>query len=609
MRRIPLLALGLAGALAAGADVLLLSPLKQGVAQSIPAREVWKVPLGTAIVEELQRLPGGRLYAALRRVGGTMPARECLVLDEATGQVLWRHLRTSVPGSWNLLHADGERLVFAVAGPGRTGLAVLDARSGAELWGLKPAPDLRFVPMVAEGLVVQVAPGKAGPTLTALRLGTGAVAWTRELDTPLVGPPVPVPEGLLVPSARTVCWRAVDGAVRWTAPVRLAPQAPRAVVDGEAVWLVGEGGRLVRLDAASGALQSDCALPPGLAVTNVYPLGPRLFLRGRGTGASPHVTLRLDPASGQVLWSHADGEPGISNLLEVEGRTLFATPSRVVAVDGTGKAVLDLVVARVGKGFPNLLRPLGEDGVLFVGEAILTALNPRTGQVLWRHGHDPLHQDAETDALARALVRAGEGVAFFGGGAPSQDFGPSLSERYQNEARSAFTEWRTERTRNPGRAEIAYQRGQIASGFSRAQAQVDFHFAMMALQSDLGRALNLRFHQEQLAYYTFLQRSILKGYRQAMDSEWVLRPTVRGDTAGFQAIRLPEGTATFLPVGVQQGVYGLWVLPAAERGLVFHEALRPSAAGEPDKKGYRPYENHLMATPLPGGLATGDARR
>jgi outer membrane protein assembly factor BamB len=587
----------------AGGDVVLLSPLKQKIAQSIPASETWKVPLGIGVVEELLRLPGGRLYAGIRQCGGLMPPGECLIVDEATGRVLWRNPRTSLPGAWNLLLADADHLVFGVAQPGKAGLAVLDAASGAEAWSLKPAPDTRFVPLVASGLMVTVAQGKARPLLTALRIATGGTAWTRELDSASPVPPTAGPDGLLVFGARTECWRAADGSLAWSAPVKVAANTPRPVVDPGALWLVAEGDRLISLDPAGGKVLSSCALPQNLTPTNIYPLGTRLFLRGRSQGVAPYVTLELDPRAGKVVWSFEDTEPAISNLLEAGDRVLFATPSRVVAIDASGKAVLNQVVARVGKGFPNLLKPLGEDAVLFLGEAIVTALSPSTGRVLWRHGNDPLHQDAETDALLRALERAGQGVAYFGGssGAARGSSGPDLAQQYQNEARTYFREWEENARRDPYKAEIAFQKAQISSAFSRAQSKVDFYFSMMEFQAALSSALNLKFHQEQQVYYSFIQQSLLKGYRLAETLGWVLRPTAHGEVTGVNAIQLPGGRVTFLPLGVSQGIYGLWTLPAPERGLIFHEGLRPStkAASVPDKQGYRPYENHLMATPLP----------
>jgi hypothetical protein len=311
----------------------------------------------------------------------------------------------------------------------------------------------------------------------------------------------------------------------------------------------------------------------------------------------------MDRKSGKPLWRYSDSEASISNIVEVSGNLIFATPTSLVALDRQGRQMYKVKVSELGQDFPVRIRKEG-DTVVFIGEMVVAGFDATTGRQAWWDGIDPIHQDADTDALKRGIDRAATGAASFGGGGVQWSSSNDRARQYQAEANAEFQLWEKGRsdssTYGPGiggRA-AAYQRSQINSAFSRAQSQLDFQFAMMELGQQLERAANRFFHEERRDYYLFIQRGIFQAYPVNETKGYVLRPSRKGETVGVTAIQLATGKRQFTPYGPQHELFGLWNLPDEGRGVVIHEALRPDPAVPADGRGYRPFVNYLMATPV-----------
>jgi len=593
---------GCAGPSAISRGESLFSPSKQKAAEAAMGKELWRTPLGgTGIIEDLVRLPDGKLLVALRQYGFTMPIRECLLVDASDGKVLWKHARGGFPGTWRLLVALHGQMVFQVDGADQTSVVVLDAATGEERWTHKSPGGTMIRPIPGAGTLVALEPAKRSTRIAGYDLASGAPRWSREIPHSLYDAPSPIllPEEMILFLGGAESVRAVDGVTQWKRE-KMAPDPgaapPVRIPDG--VWVVTRSNALVLFAPDTGDPIGSFTLPSEIKVTNIYPMGKRLILRGIQGGR--HVTLEPDRKGGKPLWIYDDSEPNISNLLDDGGNIFFATPTSLVALDRQGRRLFKVKVTELGQDFPVRVRKAG-DKVIFIGEMVVAAFDAATGRQSWWNGIDPIHQDADTDALKKGIDRASSGAASFGGsGGWSPD--RNIARQYQAEADADFREWETgSRTAGTpfsgiGGRGAAFHRSQISSAFSRAQSQMDFQFAMMDLGKKLEQAANRFFHEERRDYYLFIQRGIFQAYPFAETGEYVLRPSRKGEAVGVTSIQLATGKRRFTPYGPQHELFGLWNLPDEGREIVFHEALRPDPAAPADERGYRRFVNYLMAT-------------
>jgi len=582
----------------------LFSPAKQKAAETAMGKELWRTPLGgTGIVEDLVRLPDGKLLVALRQYGFTMPIRECLLVDGSDGKVLWKHERGGVPGTWRLLVALPDLLVFQVEGKDQASVVVLDAATGAERWTHKSPRETLVRPIPGAGTLVAIEPAKKSTLIAGYDLASGAPRWKREIPLHLDDGPAPIllPEGMILFLGGAESVRAVDGKTQWKREkMALDSGAAPPTHTPDGVWVVTRQKELVLFDPFSGDQVSSSTLPSGIKATNIYPLGKRLLLRGIQEGR--HITIEMDREGGKPLWIYNDSEPSISNLLEDGGNLIFATPTSLVALDRQGRQLYKAKVTDLGQDFPVRVRKVG-DKVVFIGEMVVAAFDATTGRQAWWNGIDPIHQDADTDALKRGIDRAASGAASFGGGGSVRwSSSGDLSRQYQAQADANFREWETG-SRDPGNPwsgiggrDAAYARGRIDSAFAKAQANMDFQFAMMDLGKQLNEWANRFFHEERRDYYLFIQRGIFQAYPFSETKGYVLRPSRKGEVVGVTAIQLATGKRQFTPYGPQHELFGLWNLPDEGKGVVIHEALRPDPATPADERGYRLFVNYLMAT-------------
>ena len=313
------------------------------------------------------------------------------------------------------------------------------------------------------------------------------------------------------------------------------------------------------------------------------------------------------------------------------GNLFFATPTSVVALDWQGRQLFKTKVTELGQDFPVNIRKVG-DKVVFVGEMVVAAFDAATGQQAWWDGIDPIHQDADTDALKKGIDRAESGAASFGGGG-GRGYQSDLSRQYQAEASSArFQNLAADSSRraselsanldrrspdlsqNARRTErmgVTIERSSAANAisgdiaitrmnaaFDRTMSMMNFQFAMMDLGKQLNEWANRFYHEERRDYYLFIQRGIFQAYPFSETQGYVLRPSRKGEVVGVTAIELATGKRQFTPYGPQHELFGLWNLPDEDKGVVIHEALRPDPEVPADERGDRPFVNYLMATPV-----------
>jgi eukaryotic-like serine/threonine-protein kinase len=234
---------------------------------------------------------------------------------------------------------DGRLLVGDNSGV----LAALDVDSGSTLWELDVGSPIRASPAIAGDLVMA---GTDEGAVVAARAADGGVAWRRDLADGLVLGSLLAADDTLYAGTQGGTVFAVDpatGAVRWSLPAGGA--VTRGPVFGDGVLYVGAmGGRVSAIDVETRTVRWAVELGPGEVGTPT--LGDGFVYASRGLLAEnvAHDLVAIDIDDGSTVWSYASPAGGQVHMGALSGNRLYA---------------------------------ISEDGTL-------TALEPATGEVVWR---------------------------------------------------------------------------------------------------------------------------------------------------------------------------------------------------------------------------------
>ncbi len=161
------------------------------------------------------------------------------------------------------LAVEGDR-VYAVNGLGN--VAALDAATGAQLWTVKPGGPLRGAPTVADGAVYVISQDNQ---IYSLKAADGAANWSSAAALEIAGvfgsASPAVARGTVIAgfsSGELNAYRYENGRVVWqdalsrtsisTSVAALSDIDASPVIDGNQVFAVGKGGRMVALEINSG---------------------------------------------------------------------------------------------------------------------------------------------------------------------------------------------------------------------------------------------------------------------------------------------------------------------------------------------------------------------
>ena len=246
---------------------------------------------------------------------------------DGAGRVLWT-VETGAEIELPLvLTEDG--VVGAVSG-GDT-LVALDADSGHERWRAGGQPPVAALAAVGTRLVLL---GKEGE-LRSFPARSGGMplrrGWNASLGLRGRSPPrglLPLERGVLaIGPAAVLFLSSEDGALRWKAAVR---DPTGAVLEGDALWIAEQSGRLLVLDARSGAQR------------RVVPLGPRAVsppssALGRiWVGLEDNSLVGVDTHGGQPAWRASLPAALMGGVAEWLDRVLVPTAGRegrLLAID------------------------------------------------------------------------------------------------------------------------------------------------------------------------------------------------------------------------------------------------------------------------------------
>ena len=130
--------------------------LQRGAKQPKP---LWQIPLGPALVEDMQNLGSERLLVGLRKDFPGLPNFDYMLVDTDQGKVLWRFSREKIKGEFDKLLVLEDLLLFRVGYKKTTTLLALDTRTGKQKWTCSWKSDqVTFTPLLSTASILAVDP-------------------------------------------------------------------------------------------------------------------------------------------------------------------------------------------------------------------------------------------------------------------------------------------------------------------------------------------------------------------------------------------------------------------------------------------------------------------
>ena len=568
-------------------------------------KPLWQIPLGPALVEEMQLLSPDRLLVGLRKDFPGLPNLDYLLVDTVKGEVLWRYSRDKLKGQYDCLLILQDLLLFRVDRGKSASLLALNPQTGAEKWAVSfQGGRVMFIPYISGGSALAINPGPASVDLTALDLDGGRTLWQKSFR---------VTNGAELPAPQTV---GEDLLVFYNGLERLsskdgkgvfarsdltfdATSPPPQVADGM-LWVVHSGTCLSALDAASGKEKWKVTLPEGIHYTNIYPLGEKIYLRGVDA-FDGHRLSALRRGDSQILWTYSGTEPSISNLIDSGDVLYFGTPTSLIALNaGNGKQVFSVLVTTTGRAFPIRLRKI-DDRIIYIGELVAAAFDARTGRLVYKQGMTPgsgeLHLNGLDDATPNLKEELKKTSTSGNLARNSSSFATMEMARYQNLALTYRSQANYSWNQGDmlGTSVATMKQGQ-AQNQARLQAMTAFVFsvvdvAIMIRQFFISRSIKTALERQAL-----FRKSILASYAQAEAAEYVYRPHLifrdaMDDFSAISVVHLPTGKRSETVLSPHYLSYGLWQAIDFDKGVVYHShiGMDPSRYELSESRSYYPY--------------------
>ncbi len=571
------------------------------------ARPLWQIPLGPALVEDMQVAGPGRLLVSLRKDFPGLPNLDTLMVDTAKGAIAWRYSRDKHQGQYDCLLSLKDLLLFRVDAGKRATLLALDAADGHEKWAADfKGEKVMFIPFTAGGAALAINPGADSVELVALDLDGGRPLWRRTFKA-VGGAALPVPQS--VGEALYVFYDGLerlaldDGKTEFARPdIVFDGGSPPPLIEEGTIWAISSGGRLSALDASTGQDKWTARLPGDLGFTNVYPLGGKLYLRGVDARNANRL-LSLSRTDGRLLWEYTGPEPSISNLLESGGIVYFGTPTSLIALDaGNGGPVFSVVVTTTGRAFPIRLRE-ASGRIIYIGELVVAAYDAKKGSLVYKQGMTPgsgeLHLnglDAAAPNLKEALKEPYQNPAQ-GQLRQQASFAAAEMARYQNLSltyRSQASYYRS--GGDMLGSSVASMKQRFAEHEAKLQAMTALAFSVTDVAISIRQALAVRSIKTAIERQEMFRRSILASYAQAETADYVYRPhllfrDVADDFSALAIVHLATGKRSETILSPHYLSYGLWQVVDFEKGIAYHSniGMDPSRYELSEARAYYPY--------------------
>jgi hypothetical protein len=368
------------------------------------------------------------------------------------------------------------------------------------------------------------------------------------------------------------------------------------------IWAISSGGKLGAFDASTGQDKWTAGLPADIGFTNIFPLGPRLYLRGVDGGGA-HRLLAVNHNDGRLLWDYAIFEPNVSNLIESGGLLYFGTPTSLVAVDSSnGRQVFSTLVTTTGRAFPIRLREAG-GRIVYIGELVVAAYDAKTGSLVYKQGMTPgageLHLNGLDDAAPNLKETLKEAQNPAGGQLRQQaSFATAEVARYQNLSLT----YRSQASYYWNRGDmLGSSVATVKQGFAQHEAKLQamsaFVFSVVDVALLIRQVLNARSIKTAIERQEMFRKSILASYAQAETADYVYRPHLvfrdaADDFSALAVVNVATGKRNETLLSPHYLSYGLWQVVDFDKGVVYHSniGMDPSRYELSEARAYYPYK-------------------
>jgi outer membrane protein assembly factor BamB len=590
----------------------------------------WRLQLGPVRVDEVRPAGPDALLVGLRQDELELRNLEFLLVNRDDGSVRWRWRRDRTGSSGTLVVLAPDAVVFHTTEGETYTLTALTLATGAERWKRSYKGDtVTARPAVTADRVLLERRRKDRVDVLAVALSDGREVWSVRAKVPAgrwSHAPVVWPGGALVFADGTTRVALDDGRALWARSDLLpdSGDAPIQVEGGTAFVTVGSA--VHALDLETGVTRWRADLPAYDAITNVFPDSDLVLVRGvarfEGSGAilgnGVYLLATLGARDGAVRWQRRTLRPTVSNFVRLNGRVFVAGIDRLWAFDeatGTPRFEVETGATRL---YPVRLRAY-PDRIAFIGEHVLAAFDPATGEPVSWVGTTPLSQATTLAGLDAAIPRIKEQLAALQARVQTSDgssssFATAEMHRYQNLANQYRSQaWSAASRGDAMTADLAGMQSRMNASWAKAMANVAFALSVL----DLARAfMQARLKLEIAKVEGLLERqlmfreAVLTGNAAAEAGDWVWRPHMQisggDDFAGVTVANVATGQRRTTIVSANYEDHGLWNLLDVERGVLYHAGIGLDTAAFVWSKEHSAWprrkvqtiETILMATPV-----------
>jgi outer membrane protein assembly factor BamB len=153
--------------------------VKKRAAQQSPP--LWRIPLGPALVENMEMIGPDRLLVGVRKDFPGLPNLDYMLVDTEKGEIIWRYPRKG--GEYDPLLIFTDLILFRIDDRKTVSLLALDAQTGKERWGFsQKGLNIIHFPALAGNKVIAVDQEKVAVILTAISLDSGKTVWQKTIQ-------------------------------------------------------------------------------------------------------------------------------------------------------------------------------------------------------------------------------------------------------------------------------------------------------------------------------------------------------------------------------------------------------------------------------------------
>ena len=588
---------------------------------------LWRVPLGPALVEDMQIVGLDRLIVCLRKDFPGLPNLDIMLVDTANGRVVWRFERNSDRGLYQMLFAFKNRLLFRIERGKTISLLALDFESGRQAWTSDmDASGTMYMPVLASSRVIVLDQRENAVDIRGLDLESGKTVWQKTEGTEVTSPVLsPIVDGtdILVFSKGIMRFSSFDGRRVFFKPeVSFNENSPPPQLDADDLLFIDAANNLICLNASTGKMNWTFVLPGSVMYTNIFPYGTRIYLRGiTFEGKGKYLICSVRRGKAQILWSHTSDEESISNLLESDGILYFGTPTSLVALDAdSGKQLFSNVVTTTGRTFTIHVRKMRSQ-VVYIGELVVAAYDAKTGALRFKQGMTPICPECHLNGLDAAAIHLEEELKYIDNKyrSPTQiygglsNFASMESLRYQNLSNTYWAQsLNTFHSGDSSKSWMLEQQAEAAGHEARLQSTTSFVYAVVQIGIIWQKALETGAVKTSIDRQELFRKSILSAYDKGETEEYVYRPHLAfssGDQDGFatvSVVHLGSGKRRDVYMSPRYLSYGLWNLIDFEKKVAYHHGIGmdPSAYELSEARRLYPYSSartinsFLIAMPI-----------